>query len=238
MGWTKRPLLLVFTVVAAVLITVGLIFAISSGREECSGATVSWAAVARFDGVRYNGSQNIRGFKLGDEYARVQFQVAGNVCDPGYELEDGDVTSLSPGTPLYEVEGYGPRFLLASGDADVVFLWEAESIEGGSVADFLDIGGRVESISLFDASTGHRVGLIDDPQSVAALVDSVLASPAGFARPPGRGDEVYFVAFHMKDGLTFKRAYVPATGILAHRVQLPAQAQELLLEALRAAGVR
>jgi hypothetical protein len=51
---------------------------------------------------------------LGAVYAHVRYKVSGNVCDPNYQLKDGDAAFLDAGTPVYLVNGRPPTEELAA----------------------------------------------------------------------------------------------------------------------------
>lgn len=62
---------------------------------------------------------------LGAVRARVKFKVSGNVCDPGYKLNDGDAAFLDPGTAIYEVKGQPAGEQLAARFSGGILLFRA-----------------------------------------------------------------------------------------------------------------
>jgi hypothetical protein len=229
-----RPFLLAAgVVVAAVVVWVWLASPSErlspTGEASCSNVVIDWVEVFQVEGVRYYISPENRDVTpaLGPELGRVQYNVRENVCDPFYRLKDGDATFLREGTPIYKVDDYDPKQVLATADR----IYEARP-EGGSVgADQLPFRDRVERIAILSNIDGKtELGAIEDARLVEAIVDAALAAPV---QGETGGDWDYFLEFHLSDGLRFRRTYNATTGNMREGVRLPEPAQEIIRQALR-----
>lgn len=155
----------------------------------------------------------------GSEYAKVHFQVADHVSDPGYQTKDGDAAFLPIGTAIYQVIGYRSSFRLAAMWNGHLMLYEASDVPHAQTgADLLDIEGKVTRIGvLWNTSTSpgtHEQGSISDPAAVQSLVAAVLAAPLHGSATGDMGTQV-FIAFHLRDGTETVRVFYPAAHYLA-----------------------
>ena len=62
---------------------------------------------------------------LGPVYAHVKFKVSGSVCDPNYQLKDGDAAFLDAGTPIYQLSRQPPGEQLAARFSGQVVVYRA-----------------------------------------------------------------------------------------------------------------
>jgi hypothetical protein len=97
----------------------------------CGAVQIDWVDFIQVGSTRYlagPGSPTIlRQSDLGPVVARVRFRVAGNVCDPGYRVKDGDAAFLDPGTPIYEVTRKPADQVLAAERNGQIESYEARS---------------------------------------------------------------------------------------------------------------
>jgi len=210
------------------------------GTDNSPGGSIDWVGFVRAGDVTYlrqqqrGQSRQLDESALGPEYARVRFKVAGNVDDPSYRAQDGDAGHLEPDTRLFEVQGYSPKFLLATLIGDEVTLYEADSVEGATTgADRLDIGGRVKAIRIYsqEGDGKAQLGLIDEPGQVEALVEAILMAPINTVNPREQSNPVA-LAFEMDDGLVFRRVYFIGSGELSRGIALPEEARRIIAMAL------
>ena len=67
---------------------------------------------------------------LGSVIAQVTFKLSGNVCDPNYQLKNGDAGVLEPGTAIYQVKGRPTSMVLAASRGGTIVAYEAMSPGG------------------------------------------------------------------------------------------------------------
>jgi hypothetical protein len=88
------------------------------GSQPTCNTTIDWVNFLQVGSVQYVAGPAspaaITESELGPELARVKFKVDGNVCDPNYQVKDGDAAFLEPGTPIYQVKGHAPAEELAA----------------------------------------------------------------------------------------------------------------------------
>ena len=197
----------------------------SSGVGGGTGVQIDWVDFIRFNGITYiSDSQRIESALLGPKFARVKFELEGNVHDPNYHSKDGDAAFLKAGTDVYTVKGYRSTFRLAAyqnGNGPLV-LFEADTnpmAKKGS--DLVDLAGKVRYIGVNSAQDGTlQLGATKDPREVAALVNMVLAAPVN-QQISGSDGTRYFIVFYLNDGTTLSRMFTLNTGELARGILLP-----------------
>ncbi|MDQ6878443.1 MAG: hypothetical protein M3082_12285 [Candidatus Dormibacteraeota bacterium] len=105
----------VVLVLGAVLLTVACQ---QPGSVSSCKAQIDWVNFIQVGSTHYvAGPQSptiLSETDLGPVYTHVKFKVSGNVCDPSYQLKDGDAAFLEPGTPIYQVSGHPPGEQLAA----------------------------------------------------------------------------------------------------------------------------
>jgi len=174
-----------------------------------------WVNFVRFGGISYLASvdagRELQPADLGAQFATVRFRLDGNVSDPNYQSQDGDAAFLDAGTAIYRVQGYAPTFRLAAHQGGHIVLFEADTDPHAKTgADLLDIGGKVQFITVTDdISGGEPVATLADAHLVTTLVSLLLAAPVDQSRQSGDATVRYFLAFHLADGTQVSRLYLP-----------------------------
>jgi hypothetical protein len=88
------------------------------GSSTNCNAQIDWVNFIEVGSTQYVAGEQpstaLRESDLGPVYAHVKFRVSGNVCDPNYQLKDGDAAFLDAGTPIYQVNGQPPGEQLAA----------------------------------------------------------------------------------------------------------------------------
>ena len=153
---------------------------------------------------------------LGSELYRVAFRIDGY---SGYSHLDGNATYLNPGTPVYEVKGYAPKFRLAALEDGRVRLFEADTHPGAKVGeDLLDIRGKVAAIDILSSKDGRMVlGTIDEDRAVERFVEEVLEAPVD-QEGGGHEGERYFLWFRLADGTSVVRSFWMDSGELSRGI--------------------
>ena len=164
---------------------------------------------------------------LGSEIYRVAFRIEGY----SGSHQDGDVTYLNPGTPIYAVKGYSPEFRLAALEDGTPRLFEADTHpEAESGEALLDIRGKVTSIDVLSTTNSIKVlgtkvengedvvlGKIEEERAVKRFVELVLESPIDQGRRDHEGP-LYFLYFRLADGTSVVRAFWLESGELSRGV--------------------
>ena len=179
-----------------------------------------WINFVKFEGITYianKGRGKLRLDWLGKERYRIAFELR-DFAGGGYRSRDGDAVYLDPGTAIYEVTGYPPRFRLAAVSDGTVTVFEADTSPAARTgADLLDIRRKVRSIGINSPENGTtELASIEDPGMVESLVKVVLSAPVDQGRRDHDGQRYFIIAFHMEDGTEVRRACCLESGEL-HR---------------------
>jgi len=208
------------------------------GTDETRQVTfISWVDFIQVEGRHYVNSDAEGSFAAGarrglsrsdleSPYARVRFQVYGNVHEFTYMPGDGDAAFLPVGTVLYRVRDYAPAFRLAATqrtpESEQLCLYEVDSSpEAQRGGDLLDIDARVQSIRILSAEDGRtELGRIEAPGQIGDLVGMVLSAPVNQAIHEHEGTQC-FLSFVLFDGTAVTRSYWPNSGELSRGILLP-----------------
>src|SRR5579883_3426787 len=189
----------------------------------CGGDNASVADVIKFGNIEYlrvsqHGGRFITSNDLGPIFAYVQ----SNTISSNHPLQNGNATTLDPGTPVYRVKGYVPTFRLAAYDqSHTLALYEADTNpyakKGG---DLLDIAGKVQSLHILKDDGETEIKTVTNSIQIQQLVGMILSAPVDQNRP--YVDEPhYFLSFHLKDGTVVSRSYGIHSHILDRGILLP-----------------
>ncbi|MGE5335409.1 MAG: hypothetical protein ACM3N4_11960 [Nitrososphaerota archaeon] len=110
---------------------------------------IDWINFIRFQGIEYLANsqmgREMQPADLGAQFATVRANVSTSSC----QAQDGCASYSEPGTPVYRVAGYASTFRLAVYQGDRIVLFEADTNPHAKTgADLLDIGGKVQSITI------------------------------------------------------------------------------------------
>ncbi len=166
---------------------------------------------------------------IGDEVAKVKFNVSSNIFDSSYKIKDGDATFLPVGTSIYEVTGYRATTRLAVVQDDEVMLYDVNNNERATHgSDLLDIENKVEYITLNDEKDGVSVlAEIRDEKDVQAIVTTIMTEPLLDTYDSWTGKR-YFIEFHLKDGTSINKSYWIETGLVYPNLQLTTEINEMI----------
>ena len=223
------------------------ITAVLTNGEDASPQphTISWVPMVKFDGIHYVRRWNQVGKTtradqadltqkhLGPELYRIAFRLDG-YAGPFYGSQDGDATFLNPGTPVYEVKGYSPKFRLATLEQGRPTLYEADTNPSARVGqDLLDIRGKVTAIDILDDDDENTLlATIGDGSTIARFVDRVLEAPVNQNGRDRRGPR-YFLRLRLADGTAVVRVFRPETGELSRGIMTDPEAASIVSNALQ-----
>lgn len=196
---------------------------------------IDWVNFIRFQGIEYvasyHGEREMQPADLGAQFATVRANVNTSSC----QAQDGCASYSEPGTPVYRVAGYASTFRLAVYQGDRIVLFEADTNPHAKTgADLLDIGGKVQSITIIgDSGTATTpLATIADARQVATLLALLLAAPVDQTRQSASDGPRYFLTFHLADGTATTRLYVPGDHEVARGIIVPDAFVSLMSSAL------
>ena len=194
-----------------------------------------WVDFVKFEGITYianRGRGKVGVDDLGKEWYRIAFKLQ-YFAGFGYRSQDGDAAYLDPGTPIFELKRFGRMFRLAAVVDDGVKLFEADTNPAARTGvDLLDIRGRVRSIGINSPEDGStELASIDDLETVERLVEIVLSAPVDQTHRDGEG-QLYFIAFHLEDGTSVRRAYRLESGELSRGIMTDSGFRDAVSQAL------
>lgn len=100
------------------------------GSSHACTAQIDWVDFIQIGSTQYvaglGSPTALQESDLGPVYAKVKFEVRGNVCDPNYRLKDGDAAFLKAGTPIYQVNGNEPTQRLAAHHNGRIVAYDAK----------------------------------------------------------------------------------------------------------------
>lgn len=187
--------------------------------------------LVRVGGVTYGGDYWLHDSGLTDEHLGAEIARVRKTERLEWEVDaDGEASGLKPGTQLYSVKGYSPRFRLAARAYGRVYSYLAGTNPGARAgADLLDIRGKVGSIEVLRNGRSAEQpsvvarGKVEDAARVSELVDLVLDAPVVKGRINNHDPEQpipqvsYAVWFVLRDGTrtVVELTYWPEWGELA-----------------------
>jgi len=156
----------------------------------------------------------------------VAFRYEGNVSDPGYSLKswkDGDAAFLEVGTPIHIIKGHKPEFILAAHrNGQLALYMYVSHPDAETGADLMDLEGKVKYIGVNSPRDGKtELAAITDQPQIDSLVRMILDARVDLNIRNDPESDGYFLAFHLYDGITFSRGYVPPHNLMSGGIQLP-----------------
>ena len=212
--------------------------------------TISWVPMVKFNGIHYlrrwyqvgkftrADISDLTREHLGSDLYRVAFRGDG-YAGPWYRYQDGDATFLNPGTPVYEVKGYSPKFRLATLEQGRATLYEADTNPNAKTGeDLLDIRGKVTAIDILNDDDEMTVlATIEEEPIIEHFVKMVLEAPVNQGCRDHDGPR-YFLGIRLADGTSVVRAFWMDTGNLARGIMTGPGAATIVSNALQANQVQ
>ena len=189
--------------------------------------TISWIPMMQFGGIHFvrkgwsaaGHLERDPGVEdLGLELYRVALRGDG-YAGVFHHWQDGDAICLNPGTPVYAVRGYSPKFRLRTLEEGRVFLYEADTNPSAKTGqDLLDIRGKVRAIDILeDDDALTLLDTLDDEREIDQFVEMLLAAPVDQGNQDHDGPR-YFLGFRLADGTSVVRAYWLESGELSRGI--------------------
>lgn len=182
-----------------------------------------WVPFVQFNGTMYLPSLESATVRETEPFARVQRMIAEtNVHD----FVDCDSTSAPEGTIFYAVEGFAPRFRIATNEG---YLYQARSSKvATSGADLFDFEDKVVRVDVtWQGETTTTGGAIVDPASLRRIESALLAAPYDSrGNTPSDG---YGIALTFLDGTHWSAGLSSKTGYVGFGLLLPADIVALLV---------
>ena len=187
-----------------------------------------WLPMMHFAGIHFlrkgrnpasQGERDLGVEDLGPELYRVAFRGDG-YAGAFHHWQDGDSTHLNPGTPVYAVRGYSPKFRLGTLEQGRVFLYEADTNPLAKTGqDLLDIQGKVTAIDILSKKDRETVlGTIDEGNpSWRDWSAVILESPVDQRNRDHNGPR-YSLGIRLVDGTSTVRAFWLETGELSRGI--------------------
>ena len=217
----------------------------SGGNASPRPHTIGWVPLMQFGGIQYvrawhaTGEGSLRDGRdlaaedLGPELYRIAFRGSG-YAGPYYLYQDGDATHLNPGTRVYRVKGYSPKFRLATLEQSRATLYEADTNPNAKTGeDLLDIRGKVTAIDILNDDDEMTVlATIDQEPIVEHFVKMMLEAPVN-QRDRHLDGQRYFLAIRLADGTSVVRAFWMETGDLSRGIITGPDAASIVSDALQ-----
>ena len=208
--------------------------------------TILWVPLMQFNGIQYvrawyrtgqgnrPGERDLTHEDVGPELYRVAFRGSG-YAGPYYRYQDGDATHLNPGTRVYRVKGYSPKFRLATLEQGRVTLYEADTNPNAKTGeDLLDIRGKVTATDILNDDDEMTIlATIDAEPTIEHFVNTVLEAPVNQNDRDQRGPR-YFLRFRLVDGTSVVRVFRPETGELSRGIMTDPGAAAIVADAVQA----
>ena len=175
---------------------------------------------------------------LGQVWEHVAFRYEGNVSDPGYSLKswkDGDAAFLEVWTPIHIIKGHKPEFILAAHRNGQLALYMSVSHPDAETgADLMDLEGKVKYIGVNSPRDGKtELAAITDQPQIDSLVRMILDALVDLNIRNDPDSDVYFLAFHLNDGITFTRGYRLQINRFGGSIQRPRDFRIAIVNALQ-----
>jgi hypothetical protein len=141
----------------------------------------------------------------GEEVGEITYQMADRACSD-HQLRNGDAAYVQEGAKVYAVEGYETTFrVMAEGDIFQV----NDKEEGGTLADFYDIEGRVDAISLISREDASFISSFEEEGKNAFLEEFFEQEYVGFPTiyEEVEAEDPILLRFELEDGTSFRISY-------------------------------
>lgn len=175
----------------------------------CPDAEISWVDVLMINDIKYEGEDEGlsegEALEKGQKIGEVNFRLAGNACS-NHRLKNGDAAFLPVGTEIYELVGYDSSFRVV---ADNQVYQVRENKKAKTIADLLDIKGKVAKMSLESDYDGSHISDFTEQETIHFIEDFLSLEYLGIEQVHKKieSDNRVFLRIHLKDGSSFEIVY-------------------------------
>lgn len=167
------------------------------GCPHSVGATSSvfWMDVVRVDGRTYQrvdvrGPSTVEREQLGKQIDVIDCSIADDVQSHGYELRDGEATSVPVGSRVHTLARTPPSFRVAVVSDGPPTVYEHRAQRAATLPDNLPVPPQqVTAVAFIGDDDGHMLGRITDPDEVTTFVAELNRAGASLDRPRLGADE-------------------------------------------------
>lgn len=172
-------------------------------------AKIDWVDFLMINDIRYwhnyEGVSEVKPDQIGEKIGEVAYMLDGHACTD-HTTKNGDAAFLPTGTPIYAMKGYRPNFRVI---ADNKIYEVNDNPRAKTMADLLDIDGKVEKVSLESMEDGSHIGDFTREASAVFMEELLMLPIVGF-------DEVYkaassdydvFLRVHLQDGTSLRLVF-------------------------------
>ena len=174
----------------------------------CPDAEISWVDVLQINDIKYEGEDEglftIETVEKGNKIGEVDYMLAEHACS-NHRLKNGDAAFLPIGTEIYELVGYKSDFRVV---ADNKVYQVSENNKAKTIAELLDIQGKVEKMSLESDYDGSHILDFTEQETTDFIADLLSLEYVGEkVYEKIEGDNRAFLRVHLNDGSSFKIVY-------------------------------
>ncbi len=190
---------------------------------------VDWVPFVQFNGTMYLPTGEPAKVITTAPFGRVARNISDTNVKPG-QFVDCDSTSLAEGTVLYAVDGFDPRFRVATIEG---YLYQADSSHTASTgAELYDLAGKTVQIEVtWRGETSQRSGVFTEPATLRLIEDAILAAPYRPDDSDALGSDGYWITFTFFDGTHLNAGLSSKTGHFRYYLNLPPAIVALLISA-------
>ncbi|GMK37281.1 hypothetical protein PCCS19_03340 [Paenibacillus sp. CCS19] len=177
---------------------------------DCGGV-IDWVDFVMINDITYgrnvDGVGTVSSDQLGEKVGTVAYMLDEHAC-ADHKAVNGDAAFLPIGTPIYAMKGYKPSFRVI---ADNKVYQAGTNPNARTMADLLDIEGKVARVGLDSGNDGSAIGDFT-PEASEQFVQLLL--PLAYVGT----DETYkktmhesgvFLRVYLKDGTSFRMVFYP-----------------------------
>ena len=142
----------------------------------------------------------------GNEIGKVTYRMAGSACS-NHRMKNGDATFLEEGTPIFEIKGYPPSFVVLADNEPFVV---SQNKYAKKASELLPLDSLVKNIyfeSLEDGSRIHTISQDSKDKFINSWYELQLEDVEGLINEGKLEGTRVFLEFELNNGITFRMLY-------------------------------